>query len=109
MYHLKIYLSFLLRNICLNAFSIFGICWAEGNYPVTGSKHPDFGGWSRFSPEQHANRQMTLSDLIVLMDIWPPGVLPMFKQVAPARVLYHGILLMFIQFGTGCVTGLNIK
>ncbi len=30
---------------------------------------------------------MTLSDLIVLMDIWPPGVLPMFKQVAPASSL----------------------
>ncbi len=68
-------------------FQHFEVCWAEGNYPVTASEHPDFGGWSRFSPEQHENRQLTLPDLIVLMDIWPPGVLPMFKQVAPASSL----------------------
>ncbi len=50
-------------------FQHFEVCWAEGNYPVTASEHPDFGGWSRFSPEQHENRQLTLPDLIVLMDI----------------------------------------
>ncbi len=65
----------------------FDVCWAEGHYPVTGSQYADFGGWSRFNPNKHENRQMTLPDLIVLMDIWPPGVLPMFKQVAPASSL----------------------
>ncbi|MDR2248789.1 thioesterase family protein [Acinetobacter sp.] len=68
-------------------FQHFDVCWAEGNYPVTASEQPDFGGWSRFSSRQYENRQMTVPDLVVLMDIWPPGVLPMFKQIAPASSL----------------------
>ena len=30
---------------------------------------------------------MNLSDLVTLMDVWPPGVLPMFRQPAPASSL----------------------
>jgi acyl-CoA thioesterase len=30
---------------------------------------------------------MTVADLMVSMDIWPPGVLPMFKSMAPASSL----------------------
>ena len=33
------------------------------------------------------NRDMKLADLFALMDVWPPGVLPMFKTPAPASSL----------------------
>ncbi|TXJ07114.1 MAG: thioesterase family protein [Acinetobacter sp.] len=65
----------------------FELKWAEGQYPMMGSATPDFGGWSRFHPEEHNNRQLTLADFVTLMDIWPPGVLSMFKRVAPASSL----------------------
>ena len=69
---------------CLQQFEL---CWAEGSYPMAGSKLPDFGGWSRFSADLHTNRDMKLADLFALMDVWPPGVLPMFKTPAPASSL----------------------
>ncbi len=56
---------------------------AEGHYPIS-NKLPDFGGWCRFDPELHAEGAFNVADLLILMDIWPPGVLPMFQQIAPA-------------------------
>ena len=69
---------------CLQQFEL---CWAEGHYRMAGSKTPDFGGWCRFSPQLHSNRDLCLGDLFSLMDVWPPGVLPMFKTSAPASSL----------------------
>ena len=63
------------------------MAWAEGQYPCSASELPDFGGYFRFEPEQHANREMTIADLMVAFDMWPPGVLPMFKSMAPASSL----------------------
>ncbi len=68
-------------------FQQFELCWAEGSYPMSGSKQPDMGGWNRFAPNLHANRDLRLADLFGLMDVWPPGVLPMFKTPAPASSL----------------------
>ena len=65
----------------------FDVSWAEGQYPCTASETPDFGGWCRFNPEQHENREFSVADLMILIDIWPPGVLPMFKTLAPASSL----------------------
>jgi len=65
----------------------FQLAWTQGNYPMSGSEVPDFSGWCRFDPELHENRAMTLADIMTLMDVWPPGVLPMFKQPAPASSL----------------------
>ena len=65
----------------------FEVRWAEVNLPCTGSDHPDFGGWCRFDSERHANRKFEVADLMAIFDIWPPGVLPMFKQIAPASSL----------------------
>ena len=65
----------------------FDLRWAEGKFPMMGSPSPDFGGWARFSPEEQANRKMTLPDFVTLTDIWPPGVLSMFKTLAPASSL----------------------
>lgn len=68
-------------------FGQMDLAWAEGQYPCTGSPQPDFGGWFRFHPQKHPNRAMTISDLMVAFDMWPPGVLPMFKSMAPASSL----------------------
>lgn len=65
----------------------FHLAWAEGNYPVTASTTPDFAGLCCFDTEVHPNREMQIADLVMLIDIWPPGVLPMFKQLAPASSL----------------------
>ena len=65
----------------------FQLAWTDGNYPISASKLPDFRGCCRFDPEIHVNRDMNLSDLVTLMDVWPPGVLPMFRQPAPASSL----------------------
>jgi len=65
----------------------FDVCWAEGNYPCTASAKPDFGGWFRFNPVQHENDELTVAELMTLLDIWPPGVLPMFQTLAPASSL----------------------
>lgn len=68
-------------------FKQFQLTWAEGLYPISGSKQADFGGWSRFDPELHENRKMQVADLLALMDVWPPGVLPLFKIPAPSSSL----------------------
>ena len=65
----------------------FQLAWTEGQYPMSGSKFPDFRGLCRFDPDYHEQRQMNLSDILTLMDVWPPGVLPMFRQPAPASTL----------------------
>lgn len=65
----------------------FQLAWADVNLPCSASTRPDFGGWFRFHPEKHSNRKFQLADLMALFDIWPPGVLPMFKKRAPASSL----------------------
>ncbi|TCM71040.1 acyl-CoA thioesterase [Acinetobacter calcoaceticus] len=68
-------------------FHQFQLAWAEGAFPFSGSQTPDFGGWFRFNPALHSNHQMSLAELLILADIWPPAVLPMFKLPAPASSL----------------------
>lgn len=79
--------TFYIEGLMPECMQQFELCWAEGHYPMAGSKAPDFGGWSRFAPNLHADREMQLADLFALMDVWPPGVLPMFKTPAPASSL----------------------
>lgn len=86
-------------NLAPECFRQFEIAWASGNAPFSGSTDPDFSGWFRFDPEKHANRAMFEADLLILTDIWPPGVLPMFEQVAPASSLtWHMTLLRPMQY-----------
>ena len=68
-------------------FQQMDLVWAEGQYPFSASHKPDFAGWMRFKPEQHSNRAMNIADLMVAFDMWPPGVLPMYKMMAPASSL----------------------
>ncbi|PJG42479.1 acyl-CoA thioesterase [Acinetobacter tandoii] len=65
----------------------FDVRWAEGAVPCTASTQSDFGGWCRFEPEKHQDRAFGVADLMTLFDIWPPGVLPLFKNLAPASSL----------------------
>jgi acyl-CoA thioesterase len=68
-------------------FKQMQMAWAEGQYPCTAAQQPDFGGWFRFDPVWHENREMTVADLMVAFDMWPPGVLPMYTRMAPASSL----------------------
>jgi len=68
-------------------FGQMDLVWVDGQYPCTASKKPDFSGWMRFNPALHENRTMTVADLMVAFDMWPPGVLPMFDRMAPASSL----------------------
>lgn len=68
-------------------YNNFEVVWSDLNLPCTGSNHPDFGGWCRFNVEKQTNRSFETADLMAIFDIWPPGVLPMFKQLAPASSL----------------------
>ena len=63
------------------------LIWAAGQLPCSASSIPDFTGWMRFCPSCHENRAMTPTDLVLAFDMWPPGVLPMFKKMAPASSL----------------------
>ena len=61
---------------------------AEGDLPFTGSSNNKFGGWVRFrQPDDASGAQVTISHLLALIDAWPPAVLPMLKQPAPASSL----------------------
>lgn len=68
-------------------FKQMQMIWAEGQYPCTASPKPDFGGWFRFDPALHENRALQTADLMAAFDMWPPGVLPMFKTMASASSL----------------------
>lgn len=68
-------------------FKQMQMAWAEGQYPCSASPEPDFGGYFRFAPDLHQNRVMTIADLMVAFDMWPPGVLPMYRTMAPASSL----------------------
>lgn len=68
-------------------FQQMQMAWAEGQYPCTAAAQPDFGGWFRFDPARHENRAMNTADLMAAFDMWPPGVLPMYRAMAPASSL----------------------
>lgn len=73
----------------------FQLAWTEGNYPMSASKQPDFSGWCRFDPAEHTDREMTIADLLTLMDVWPPGVLSMFRKPAPASTLTWHVTFIY--------------
>ncbi len=86
-------------DLAPECFTQFEIAWANGHAPFSASPVPDFSGWFRFDPKKHNNRVMSEADLLMLADIWPPGVLPMFDQVAPASSLtWHMTLLRPMQY-----------
>jgi len=75
-------------------FKQMQMMWAEGQYPCSSSIKPDFGGWFRFDPQLHENRVMQTADLMAAFDMWPPGVLPMYKKMAPASSLTWNVTMV---------------
>lgn len=67
-------------------FQHFDAVWATGQLPFTAAKQPDFGGWFRLKASEQIST-ITLPHLLVLGDMWPPAVLPMYNRVAPASSL----------------------
>lgn len=59
---------------------------AGGNLPYTGQSKPDFSGYMRFG-DAWQDDEFSLAHLITLADTWPPSILPMLKQPAPASSL----------------------
>lgn len=59
---------------------------AAGDMPFSGSPEPRLGGWVRFSGDA-PQAPASVSHLLALIDAWPPALLPMLKQPAPASSL----------------------
>tara|TARA_R110002049_G_scaffold85550_4_gene217445 strand:+ start:468 stop:1277 length:810 start_codon:yes stop_codon:yes gene_type:complete len=59
----------------------FDLRITDGSLPFSGSEHSNLAGWMRF-----ANPAEPLDDsaMLVLIDAWPPAVLPMMDKPAPA-------------------------
>ncbi|MDF1629932.1 MAG: thioesterase family protein [Alcanivoracaceae bacterium] len=55
--------------------------WAHGGLPYSRSAKADIGGWVR---ELGARDRVDYTDLLALVDSWPPAVLPMLSTPAPA-------------------------
>jgi acyl-CoA thioesterase len=55
--------------------------WAHGGLPFSGAERADIGGWVR---EVAARERLDIADLLGIVDSWPPAVLPVLHQPAPA-------------------------
>ncbi|MCH8499740.1 MAG: thioesterase family protein [Marinobacter sp.] len=58
--------------------------WGLGALPFTGKGGRQMGGWMRFREPPEALRD---EHLVALVDAWPPAVLPLLRQPAPASSL----------------------
>lgn len=58
----------------------FDFRWGHGDFPFTGSALPELGGWMRLKENRGP---LDLLDLFMLVDAWPPALLPMVKGPAP--------------------------
>ncbi|WP_288132609.1 thioesterase family protein [Microbulbifer sp.] len=57
---------------------------AEGALPFSGISETRLGGWMRF---RNCDEPVTVSHLLALIDAWPPAVLQMLSELAPASSL----------------------
>lgn len=62
----------------------FDFRWGHGSFPFSGADLPEMGGWMRL---KDARTEFDYADLFLLIDAWPPAVLPMVKGVAPGSSL----------------------
>lgn len=58
----------------------FDFRWGHGDFPFTGSALPELGGWMRLKENRGA---VDMIDLFMLVDAWPPALLPVVKGPAP--------------------------
>lgn len=62
-------------------FQHIDLCPQAGAMPFTNSSSSHLGGWMRF---KHTTNHINEAHVIALADSWPPTLLQMFKQPAPA-------------------------
>lgn len=62
-------------------FQHVDLCPQQGAMPFSSAETSHLGGWMRF---KHTPEQITEAHVIALTDAWPPTLLQMFKQPAPA-------------------------
>jgi acyl-CoA thioesterase len=62
-------------------FQHVDLCPQQGSMPFSSAETSHLGGWMRF---KHTPDQITEAHVIALTDAWPPTLLQMFKQPAPA-------------------------
>lgn len=58
----------------------FDLRWAHGDMPFMNSPLAELGGWMRM---KQARGSLDYADLFLLIDAWPPAILPMVNGVAP--------------------------
>ncbi|MCY1358264.1 acyl-CoA thioesterase II [compost metagenome] len=63
-----------------------GMRWAVGGMPFTGVESREMGGWVGFRTESEV-RPIDESDLLALVDTWPPATLPYLKSRVPGSSL----------------------
>ncbi|WP_404343236.1 thioesterase family protein [Pseudoalteromonas mariniglutinosa] len=62
-------------------FQHVSLCPLQGGMPFTGADTSHLGGWMRF---KQPPAQLTAAHVIALTDAWPPTLLQMYQQPAPA-------------------------
>lgn len=62
-------------------FQHVALCPEQGAMPFSGAETSHLGGWMKF---KHQPATITEAHIIALTDAWPPTLLQMFKQPAPA-------------------------
>lgn len=62
----------------------FDFRWCVGGLPYTGSTEAEIGGWMRL---KEARGDVDFLDLFMLVDAWPPTVLPMLRAPASGSSL----------------------
>jgi acyl-CoA thioesterase len=62
-------------------FQHVDLCPQQGAMPFSSAESSHLGGWMRF---KHTPTAITEAHVIALTDAWPPTLLQMFKQPAPA-------------------------
>ncbi|AOS97095.1 hypothetical protein AUP74_01664 [Microbulbifer aggregans] len=67
---------------------------ARGAMPFSGSHVRELGGWVRFRHEETSDAPAAIGHLLALIDAWPPALLPMLTQPAPASSLTWTIEFM---------------
>jgi len=70
-----------IQNVTPNFIQHLDLRLTSKNMPFTGSQNMPMTGWMHFE-----NKPLELNDsaILALIDAWPPAVLPMMKQPAPA-------------------------
>lgn len=70
--------------------------WAHGDLPFSGSTLPEIGGWMRL---KEARGPVDMLDFFMLVDAWPPTVLPMVRGPAPGSSLTWTLEPVFLPAG----------